>query len=270
MSTRHVTMSKNIGGNIVSLYPTTTSDAVLVGDTNLDTELSDVKASIDSSVPIGTIIIWFGNDYPNGWLPLNGQAISRSIYSVLFSMYGTKFGSGDGSTTFNLPNQNYCDESVDAPIYEYIVKGLNIYNSSGASSSISTFSNRSASTVSSTSNITGSSLLSLPISTILDYAGSTLPDGYMCADGSTLLKTEYSDLYNAIGDTFTTEDNIGTDYFNIPNVESISSNVYKIIKVKGSTLLLNDVTSDSNNVVSSEVIDSLLKRIELLEEALGI
>ena len=35
---------------------------------------------------------------------LEGQAVSRSTYSALFAIYGTTYGSGDGSTTFNLPN----------------------------------------------------------------------------------------------------------------------------------------------------------------------
>jgi microcystin-dependent protein len=38
------------------------------------------------------------------WLLCNGQAVSRTIYSALFAVLGTTWGSGDGSTTFNLPN----------------------------------------------------------------------------------------------------------------------------------------------------------------------
>lgn len=34
-----------------------------------------------------------------------GQAISRTVYSKLFDLIGTKFGSGDGTTTFNLPDK---------------------------------------------------------------------------------------------------------------------------------------------------------------------
>jgi microcystin-dependent protein len=39
-----------------------------------------------------------------GWFLLNGAAISRTTYPVLFARFGTTFGAGDGSTTFNLPN----------------------------------------------------------------------------------------------------------------------------------------------------------------------
>jgi microcystin-dependent protein len=41
---------------------------------------------------------------PTGWLLANGQAVSRTTYANLFTAIGTTFGSGDGSTTFNLPD----------------------------------------------------------------------------------------------------------------------------------------------------------------------
>jgi hypothetical protein len=39
-----------------------------------------------------------------GWLLCDGRAVSRDTYSVLFTLIGTQFGSGDGTTTFNLPD----------------------------------------------------------------------------------------------------------------------------------------------------------------------
>lgn len=41
---------------------------------------------------------------PSGWLPCNGAAVSRTTYSTLFGRLGTTFGTGNGSTTFNLPD----------------------------------------------------------------------------------------------------------------------------------------------------------------------
>lgn len=38
------------------------------------------------------------------WFLCNGQAISRTTYSTLFSLIGTTYGEGDGSTTFNIPD----------------------------------------------------------------------------------------------------------------------------------------------------------------------
>jgi microcystin-dependent protein len=40
----------------------------------------------------------------SGWLVCDGRAVSRNIYSDLFSVIGTSFGAGDGTTTFNLPD----------------------------------------------------------------------------------------------------------------------------------------------------------------------
>lgn len=58
--------------------------------------------------PIGETagaVMYFAMDTaPTGWLKANGAEINRSTYSRLFSAIGTTFGSGDGSTTFNLPD----------------------------------------------------------------------------------------------------------------------------------------------------------------------
>lgn len=55
-------------------------------------------------LPAGFEIYWPGDVAPNGWLVRDGSAVSRTTYSKLFSAIGTKYGAGDGSTTFNLPN----------------------------------------------------------------------------------------------------------------------------------------------------------------------
>ena len=54
--------------------------------------------------PIGTILAYGGATAPKGWFLCQGQAISRTEYSELFSVIGTSFGSGDEITTFNLPD----------------------------------------------------------------------------------------------------------------------------------------------------------------------
>jgi microcystin-dependent protein len=52
----------------------------------------------------GEIKIWSTLIAPAGWIICDGSAVSRTTYFVLFSCIGTTYGSGDGSTTFNLPN----------------------------------------------------------------------------------------------------------------------------------------------------------------------
>ena len=59
---------------------------------------------IGSEVPAGTMQMFAGNTIPAGWLLCDGSAVSRTDYAKLFSAIGTTWGTGDGSTTFNLPN----------------------------------------------------------------------------------------------------------------------------------------------------------------------
>ena len=45
-----------------------------------------------------------GTTAPTGWLACQGQAVSRTTYAALFAAISTTWGSGDGSTTFNVPD----------------------------------------------------------------------------------------------------------------------------------------------------------------------
>lgn len=54
-------------------------------------QTSDIKIATSSTIQ-------------NGWLLCNGAAISRTTYANLFDKIGTTYGSGDGSTTFNIPD----------------------------------------------------------------------------------------------------------------------------------------------------------------------
>jgi microcystin-dependent protein len=53
---------------------------------------------------VGTIFMWPSVTPPAGYLSCDGSAVSRSRYPQLFAAIGTTFGSGDGSSTFNLPD----------------------------------------------------------------------------------------------------------------------------------------------------------------------
>jgi len=52
----------------------------------------------------GIISMYGGVNSPTGYLFCNGQAVSRTTYSRLFSVIGTIYGAGNGTGTFNLPN----------------------------------------------------------------------------------------------------------------------------------------------------------------------
>jgi len=55
-------------------------------------------------MPTGSVSAFAGATAPAGWLFCDGSAVSREEHSDLFGVIGTTYGTGDGSTTFNLPN----------------------------------------------------------------------------------------------------------------------------------------------------------------------
>lgn len=55
-------------------------------------------------LPVGTILSFAASTAPRGWLFCYGQNVSRSTYIALFAVLGTTFGTGDGSTTFGIPD----------------------------------------------------------------------------------------------------------------------------------------------------------------------
>lgn len=57
-----------------------------------------------SAFASGMLVPYAGGSAPTGWLLCYGQAVSRTTYSALFSAIGTTYGSGDGSSTFNVPD----------------------------------------------------------------------------------------------------------------------------------------------------------------------
>jgi microcystin-dependent protein len=96
---------------------TSASDLVItsptVGDTITD---GGVVWTIDKigkgsksggGTPTGTIIAYASNGaLPDGYLECDGSAVSHTTYADLFAAIGTTWGSGNGSTTFNLPSLN--------------------------------------------------------------------------------------------------------------------------------------------------------------------
>ena len=63
-----------------------------------------IQDALQRSSPIGRMDAFAGDAAPEGWLLCVGQAISRADYSALFAVIGTRYGAGNGSTTFNVPN----------------------------------------------------------------------------------------------------------------------------------------------------------------------
>ena len=87
--------SITISGNIISgvADPTAAQDAVTLN--YLNTKVN----------PAGTIILFAGNACPTNYILCNNAQVTRTgTYANLFTAIGTAWGTGNGSTTFNLPN----------------------------------------------------------------------------------------------------------------------------------------------------------------------
>lgn len=75
------------------------------------TGLADLANSVAPGVsavvsPLGSMLMWPINTEPSDtdWKIADGRAISRTTYADLFTLMGTTYGVGDGSTTFNIPD----------------------------------------------------------------------------------------------------------------------------------------------------------------------
>ena len=94
---------------IANVYVTKTAHSkalnLKVNKADLESEIKRVLGTLDTGIPVGAIMAF--HDVPAGWLQCNGAAVSRTTYAALFAKIGTKYGSGNGSTTFNLPNLHH-------------------------------------------------------------------------------------------------------------------------------------------------------------------
>jgi microcystin-dependent protein len=63
--------------------------------------------AISEIIPPASVLPFAASSAPTGWLLCDGSAVSRTTYAALFAAIGTSHGSGDGSTTFNLPDYRW-------------------------------------------------------------------------------------------------------------------------------------------------------------------
>jgi microcystin-dependent protein len=108
--------SANIAAMRATKDPYAASTAVL--PTSLQEEIQELRYMIQqmtgktywyedaesAMVPTGGYIPYGGDTAPSGFLLCFGQAINRTTYAALFAVIGEKFGAGDASTTFNVPD----------------------------------------------------------------------------------------------------------------------------------------------------------------------
>lgn len=144
--------------------------------------------STSAFAPIGTIIAYAGSILPNGWIHCDGASYNRTTYEDLFGVIGTAFGEGSNpGTTFNVPN-------FGSSTAEYIIRTYD-----------------EAVTLT-----TSDSLIAVPVGSMQLFAMNTVPTGWVRANGMSVGRTAYADLFAAIGTTYGSGD--GSTTFNIPNI----------------------------------------------------
>lgn len=88
----------------------TTAEATTGTDTTRAVTAAGVAAAIAqaiaslNAIPVGTVLDYTGSTAPSGYIFPYGQAISRTTYASYFALVGTTYGSGNGSSTFNVPD----------------------------------------------------------------------------------------------------------------------------------------------------------------------
>tara|TARA_R100000426_G_scaffold32202_1_gene26439 strand:- start:553 stop:1695 length:1143 start_codon:yes stop_codon:yes gene_type:complete len=90
----------SLSGDLTLTLPgTVTNGAFLQTDAS-----GNLSFAIVAGVPTGSVFCMAVATIPTGYLECDGSAVSRTTYSALFAIIGTAYGTGDGSSTFNLPD----------------------------------------------------------------------------------------------------------------------------------------------------------------------
>lgn len=131
-------MSISISGDKITFSDSTIQDTSCTANNSLTNGIFDVSKinissnnimTISSYSLTGTIYMYMGStsNIPSGYLLCDGSTTNRNTYNDLFTLIGTNYGSGDGSSTFNLPDlrgrmcictDNFANSVNDIPIYD--------------------------------------------------------------------------------------------------------------------------------------------------------
>lgn len=93
-------------GTVVGAYYVAATDEFLLVNSGFhaSTLVPQIISNYAVGMKAGMIATWAGASLPAGYLWCDGSAVSRSEYSELFAAIGTRFGAGNETTTFNLPD----------------------------------------------------------------------------------------------------------------------------------------------------------------------
>lgn len=80
-------------------YPADASKALLG-----DGSWGSPAVGVGGAIPTGALFPFAAPVAPGGYLLCDGSAVARGTYPALYALLGVTYGSGDGSTTFNVPD----------------------------------------------------------------------------------------------------------------------------------------------------------------------
>ena len=197
----------------------------------------NLSGSTTAFAPVGTIISYTGTYPPNGWLKADGSSVLRSSYPALFALIGTSFGTGSvPGTTFALPN--------------YVATtGIFIIRATDDSVSLTT----------------SASLIAVPVGSLQLFAMTSVPTGWIRADGQALSRTTYADLFASIGTTYGNGD--GSTTFNVPNISGsgAGSPLYYIKAILSGDVQASTIAHASSHTRGgSDIIDADRDQIDFI------
>ena len=87
-------------------------DYILAADNVGTTQIADASVTLaklatvlqNALTPSASILAYAGDTAPAGFLLCDGSQVSRTTYAGLYAIVGNRHGSGDGATTFHLPD----------------------------------------------------------------------------------------------------------------------------------------------------------------------
>ena len=104
------TGSTNAAAGNDARFPTSEQKDALAGTSGTPSSSNkyvtndDERLIVSGLLPTGAVTPFAGSVAPSGFLICDGSAVSRAGQADLFTVIGTTYGAGDGSTTFNIPD----------------------------------------------------------------------------------------------------------------------------------------------------------------------
>lgn len=125
------TAAGTTGGGGITL-PSPIAEKDIVTDGTVTWTIRKIGSGGDG-IPLGAILpLAHNSTVPAGYLLCDGAAVSRTMYPDLFSVIGTTYGAGDGSTTFNVPDYNTAKRFAQGDTVAGTVKAAGLPNIKGA------------------------------------------------------------------------------------------------------------------------------------------